>query len=73
MMLVMFNLCSNAEADMETIDTGSMLSLLMPIVMPIMALLMWMLIAGSNADHGKTNARTDLGDADANSAPVDSD
>ena len=70
---MVFNLCSNAEADMETIDTRSMLTLLMPIVMPIMTLLMWMLIAGSNADHGKTDARTDLSDADANSALVDSD
>ena len=54
---------------MKTIDTGSMLTLLMPIVTPIMC----MLIAGSNADHGKTDARTDLGDADANSALVDAD
>ena len=69
----MFNLRSDAEADMETIDTGSMLTLLMPIIMPIMTLLMWMLIAGSNADHGKTDARTDIGDADANSALVDAD
>ena len=69
----MFNLRSDAEADMETIDTGSMLTLLMPIIMPIMTLLMWMLIAGSNADHGKTDARTDLGDADANSALIDAD
>ena len=69
----MFNLRSDAEADMETIDTGSMLTLLMPIIMPLMTLLMWMLIAGSNADHGKTDARTDLGDADANSALVDAD
>ena len=69
---MMFNLWSDAEADipyMETIDTGSMLTLLMSIVMPIM----WMLIAGSNFDHGKTDARTDLGDADANSALVDAD
>ena len=66
---MIFNLCSDAEADMKTIDTGSMLTLLMPIVTPIMC----MLIAGSNADHGKTDARTDVGDADANSALVDAD
>ena len=60
MMLVMFNFCSDAEADMETIDTGSMLTLLMPIVM----LIRWMLIVDTNAGHGKTDARTDLADAD---------